>query len=104
MLASRQHEYIDNPKGLRSPYMMMAFDTKPEAMHDLIAAVHGADLTCRAQLVPDDLACGLRDILQAYASRTGRAVLLNTSLNLHGEPIARTASDALRVVQRSGLR
>jgi carbamoyltransferase len=104
MLASRQYDYIHNPKGLRSPYMMLAFDTKPEAVPDFIGAVHRADLTCRAQLVPDRPACGLPDILRAYESRTGRAVLLNTSLNLHGEPIARTAGDALRVFQRSGLR
>jgi carbamoyltransferase len=31
-------------------------------------------------------------------------VLLNTSLNLHGQPIARTARDALGVFQNSGLR
>jgi carbamoyltransferase len=104
MLASRQDEYLNNPKGLRSPYMMLAFDSRPEAVHQFIAGVHGADLTARAQLVPDDLDCGLRDTLRAYAARTGRAVLLNTSLNLHGEPIARTATDALRVFKDSGLR
>jgi carbamoyltransferase len=31
-------------------------------------------------------------------------VLLNISLNLHGEPIARTVHDAVRVFQHSGLR
>jgi carbamoyltransferase len=103
VLASRQHDYIRNPKNLRSPYMMLAFDSQPAAVQEFIAAVHGADLTARAQIVPDDFDCGLRDILRAYAARTGRAVLLNTSLNLHGEPIARTARDALRVFQHSGL-
>src|SRR6266851_2285032 len=104
MLASRQDHYLDNPKQLRSPYMMLAFDSRADIAHEFIAAVHGADLTARAQLVPDEMDCGLRDILRAYAARTGRAVLLNTSLNLHSEPIARTAHDALRVFQHSGLR
>jgi carbamoyltransferase len=104
MLASRQHDYLENPKGLRSPYMMLAFGSQAGTVHEFIAAVHGADRTCRAQLVPDELDSGLRDILQAYAARTGRAVLLNTSLNLHGEPIARTAQDAVRVFAQSGLR
>ena len=104
ILASRQHEYIDNPKQLRSPYMMLAFPARAAAVHEFIAAVHPADLTSRAQIVPDELDCGLRDILRCYAARTGRAVLLNTSLNLHGEPIARTAADAVRVLQQSGLR
>jgi carbamoyltransferase len=104
MLASRQLDYIHNRKRLRSPYMMLAFTSKHDAARDFIAAIHGGDLSCRAQLVPDDLDCGLRDILRAYETRTGQAVLLNTSLNLHGQPIARTARDALHLFQNSGLR
>ncbi len=46
----RQHDYIQNPKNLHSPFMMMTFDTK-ENFRDLIAAVHNADLTCRAQIL-----------------------------------------------------
>jgi predicted NodU family carbamoyl transferase len=89
---------------LKGGTLMLAFDSKRYAIDQFIAAVHDADLTARAQLVPDELVCGLRDILRAYAARTGRGVLLNTSLNLHGEPIARTAHDALRVFQHSGRR
>jgi carbamoyltransferase len=103
MLASRQHRYVCNPKGLRSPHMMMAFDSQPGAAGQFIAAVHGADLTCRAQLVPDDLECGLRDTLLAWEARTGKSVLLSTSLNLHGQPIARTAADAVAVFSNSAL-
>jgi carbamoyltransferase len=103
ILASRQHAYIHNPKQLRSPHMMLAFTSRTGAVQDFIAAVHGGDLTCRAQLVPDDDG-GLADILRACEARTGHAVLLNTSLNLHGEPIARTAGDALHVFRNSGLR
>ena len=50
VLRDRQHEYLVNPKNLPSPYMMMTFDTR-ENFRDLIAAVHNADLTCRAQLL-----------------------------------------------------
>ena len=103
ILASRQHDYIDNPKKLRSPYMMLAFTARTEAVHEFIAAVHPADQSCRPQIVPDDQDCGIRDILRCYTASTGRAALLNTSLNLHGEPIARTAADAVRILQQSGL-
>ena len=48
VMEERQHDYLENPKNLRSPYMMMTFDTK-ENFRELIAAVHNADLTCRAQ-------------------------------------------------------
>ena len=98
----RQHEYLVNPKGLRSPYMMMTFDTK-ENFRDLIAAVHNADLTCRAQILSKEQNPEMYDILQAFEEKTGRAVVLNTSFNLHGFPIVRTAEDALHVLKESGL-
>lgn len=103
ILASAQAHWIHNPRQLTSPYMMMTFDTRPDTARDMIAALHAADLTCRAQIVADDADSGLARILTAYRQRTGHAVLLNTSLNLHGQPIARTAADALVVFANSGL-
>jgi carbamoyltransferase len=102
VMEHRQHDYLRNPKNLRSPYMMMTFDTK-ENFRDLIAAVHGADLTCRAQIVNREHNPEVHDILTAFERRTGRGVVLNTSFNLHGYPIVRTAQDALFVLQNSGL-
>ncbi|MGI5151424.1 carbamoyltransferase C-terminal domain-containing protein [Plantactinospora sp. CA-294935] len=104
ILATRQHDYLDNPKQIDSPYMMMAFPAQPTAVPQIIAALHPADLTCRPQIVPDDADTGLARILTAYQHRTGRGVLLNTSLNLHGHPIVRTAGEALAVLARSDLR
>jgi carbamoyltransferase len=102
ILRERQHEYIENEKDLRSPYMMMTFDTK-ENLSDMIAAVHNADLTCRAQLLEPGQNPEVEAIMAAFSKRTGRAVLLNTSFNLHGFPIVRTAADALHVFKNSGL-
>lgn len=102
VMASRQHEYLHNPKQLRSPYMMMTFDSR-ENFRDLIAAVHNADLTCRAQLLEPEQNPEMQAILTAFAEKTGRGVILNTSFNLHGYPIVRTASDALFVLRNSGL-
>lgn len=102
VMASRQEEYLQNPKRLISPYMMMTFDTR-DNFRDMIAAVHNADLTCRAQILERDQNPPMHDILQAFAERTGRGVILNTSFNLHGWPIVRTAADALHVFRSSGL-
>lgn len=102
ILEERQHEYIENPKGLRSPYMMMTFDTR--ANHgEMIAAVHNADLTCRAQILRREQNPEMHAIVEAFARRTGRGVVLNTSFNLHGFPIVQTAADALGVFTDSGL-
>ncbi|WP_326553249.1 carbamoyltransferase C-terminal domain-containing protein [Micromonospora sp. NBC_01813] len=103
ILNSHQHRYIRNPDQLRSPYMMLGFDIQPDAATDMIAAIHPADLSCRPQIVDDDSPTGLAAILHAYHARTGRAALLNTSLNLHGRPIARTAADAVDVLLNSDL-
>ncbi|HTU24590.1 MAG TPA: carbamoyltransferase C-terminal domain-containing protein, partial [Pirellulales bacterium] len=98
----RQQDYIKNPKNLRSPFMMMTFDTR-ENFRELIAAVHNADLTCRAQILRREHNPAMHDILNAFERRTGGGVILNTSFNLHGFPIVRTASEALAVLRDSGL-
>ncbi len=98
----RQHDYIKNPKNLRSPYMMMTFDTR-ENFRDLIAAVHNADLTCRAQILSHQQNPQVHDIISAFERRTGTGIILNTSFNLHGYPIVRTAEEALGVLRDSGL-
>src|SRR5205823_1497887 len=98
----RQHDYIKNPKNLRSPFMMMTFDTR-ENFRELIAAVHNADLTCRAQILSREQNPAMHDILNAFERRTGGGIILNTSFNLHGYPIVRTAEDALGVLRESGL-
>jgi carbamoyltransferase len=102
LMATRQDEYLKNPKHLASPYMMMTFDTR-DNFRDMIAAVHNADLTCRAQILEREQNPPMHDILQAFAEKTGRGVILNTSFNLHGWPIVRTAADALHVFRNSGL-
>jgi carbamoyltransferase len=98
----RQHDYVKNPKHLRSPFMMMTFDTK-ENFRELIAAVHNADLTCRAQILSHEQNPPVYDILTAFERRTGSGIVLNTSFNLHGYPIVRTAEEALAVLRDSGL-
>jgi len=102
MMEHRRHDYLKNPKQLPSPYMMMTFDTK-ENFRDLIAAVHNADLTCRAQILTEEQNPEMAAILKAFEQRTGRGVILNTSFNLHGFPICRNAEDALHVFRESGL-
>ncbi len=98
----RQHDYIQNPKHLRSPFMMMTFDTR-ENFRDLIAAVHNADLTCRAQILSREQNPAMHEIISAFERRTGGGIILNTSFNLHGYPIVRTPEEAIGVLRDSGL-
>ena len=98
----RADEYLKNPKGLPSPFMMMSFDTR-ENFGDLIAAVHNADLTVRPQILGAHQNPPLRRILTAFEEATGRGVLLNTSFNLHGFPIVLGPQEAMNVFDNSGL-
>jgi carbamoyltransferase len=102
VMSERQHEYLKNEKNVKSPYMMMTFDTR-ENFREFIAAVHNADLTCRAQILNREQNPPMYDILEAFEAKTGRAIILNTSFNLHGFPIVRTGKDALDVLRNSGL-
>ncbi len=94
--------YFHNPKGLPSPYMMNTFDST-DRRGEFMAAVHNADLSARPQLLEAGQNPGYEAILGAFAGLTGRQVLLNTSFNLHGFPIACSAADALGVLVDSGL-
>ncbi|MBM3278499.1 MAG: carbamoyltransferase [Candidatus Handelsmanbacteria bacterium] len=94
--------YFHNPKGLPSPYMMNTFDST-EKRSEFMAAVHNADLSARPQLLEAGQNPPYEAIIDAFAARTGRQVLLNTSFNLHGFPIACSAADALGVLVASGL-
>lgn len=78
------------------PFMNMV--ARARAADRIPAAVH-IDGTARVQTVPRDEPEleDVRRLLEAIRARTGVGVLLNTSLNGRGEPIARTAHDVFAV-------
>ena len=55
----------------------------------------------RADLAP--LQYRYEAVLKHFGDLTNRHALLNTSFNLHGEPIVCTAEDAVSVFANSGL-
>jgi len=66
------------------------------------AAVH-VDGTARPQLLRREVNPGMYDILTAYKQRTGIACLINTSFNMHEEPIVRSPRDAVSAFVQSGM-
>jgi carbamoyltransferase len=103
ILREREADYIVNPKGLSSPYMMLAFPTNPARREQIVAAVHPQDGTARAHLVDEAWNPGYHRLLRAFESRTGIGAVLNTSFNLHGEPLVCSPDDAIDTFERSGL-
>lgn len=103
MLPDSAMRYLDNPKGFRFPYMSVACETTPEGREALAGALHPADLTARPQIVSRETNPGYFDLISAFQDITGVGALLNTSLNLHGYPIAKSALDAANVFENSDL-
>ena len=102
ILSEYQDLLIENPKGIDSPFMTIAFETK-DGKNKFPAAVHQADGTTRAQLLKKEQNPILWNLIFKFYEKTGIPALLNTSFNLHGEPIVRTIQDALRVFGKSEL-
>lgn len=95
------HDYFDMPDGWRnSRYMQtVARCRRP----DLFPAICHADGTARVQTVPQD-GSGIRQLLEKWYVMTDCPMLLNTSLNIKGEPIVNDRWDADRFEARYGVK
>lgn len=94
---------IDNPKDIRAPYMIMAFDSLPDAKRELKAAMHPWDYTIRPQVVEKEWNPTYWETLRQWHRASGCGGFLNTSFNLHGYPIVKDSEMALHTMKHSGL-
>ncbi len=103
ILAECESDYVVNPKRLRCPFMTMAFDSTERAREELIAALHPADFTIRPQILEERHNPEYYAIIKAFQRLTGVGGLLNTSFNLHGDPIVLGSKEAVSTLENSGL-
>ena len=103
ILAEEADALTVNPKRLDSRFMMIAFDATARGRAALPAALHRADFTLRPQLVERAASPAYHGLIAAFRAITGIGAVLNTSFNLHGEPIVCSPADAVETVARSGL-
>lgn len=103
VLAERSEDYFRKPKPMPAPHMIMTFDTREEKRAAIPAAIHPQDFTGRPQEVSEATNPAYYSLIKHFEGLTGEGVILNTSFNLHGEPVVCTADDALRVFDVSGL-
>lgn len=95
--------YIINPKSVSSPYMTIGFSTKPAAWVEIPAALHPADKSARPQFVSRETNEEYWMIIESFRQVTGIPAMLNTSLNLHGDPMNYEICDAVRTLALSKL-
>jgi carbamoyltransferase len=83
-------------------FMTITFDCTPWMRENCPAAVH-IDGTARPQLVTAESNPSYYRILQEYEKLTGIPSVINTSFNMHEEPIVCTPADAIRAFQLGKL-
>lgn len=101
LLESEGARLLADWTGGRNRAMTMAYEVAPP-YRDGLAGVMSVDGTCRPQLVPDDDATPFADLLHEARRRWGVGAVLNTSMNIHGEPLVCTPVEAVDVFLRSG--
>ena len=103
VLAERSERYFFKPKPVEAPYMILTLDSRPEKREAMAAAIHPYDATGRPQEVYASWNPDYHRLISHFEELTGEAIILNTSFNLHGEPVVCSPEDALRVFDISGL-
>tara|TARA_B100000029_G_scaffold378783_1_gene373580 strand:- start:144 stop:1481 length:1338 start_codon:yes stop_codon:yes gene_type:complete len=86
ILEEFKDEYFEGPM---NEYMQFV----AKAKHDYSSVTH-VDGTARVQVVTKDCGSNLRLILEEFYEQTGCPMLLNTSLNIKGQPMVNTWEDA----------
>ena len=94
ILAEHADTYFEMPAIVQdSPYMSYVVRCR---VPDLIPGVVHKDGTSRVQTVTENDNPVFRRLLEAWYAATGCPILINTSLNIKGEPLVNTWEDAMR--------
>ena len=83
--------------------MCVAFKTTNYFQNIAPATLHPSDLTTRPQILERTHNPKYYDLIKDFGLKTGAYCLLNTSLNIHGFPMACNADDALFTLKNSEL-
>ena len=79
-------------------YMTIACDVRPE-WRDRVPAVVHVDPSARPQIIDRADNPHYHDILVAFERETGLPVLVNTSFNVHEEPIVNTPGECTKALR-----
>ncbi len=103
-LFEAREQCYHNIKGAEhaAEFMTITFDCTDKMKKDCPAAVH-VDGTARPQLIRREVNPGYYDILKEYEKISGISSLINTSFNMHEEPIVCTPFDAIRAFLQGNL-
>jgi carbamoyltransferase len=105
ILAERAIDYVSSPSPskVNGEYMIVAFESTEKVPGTMKAAMHPYDLTIRPQLLRKEHNPRYYRLIERFSELRGKSGILNTSFNLHGEPVVCSPKDALSTFRRSGL-
>lgn len=103
VLAEDACGYLSGTRPQDAIYMMTAYNSTESAQNDLPAGLHPFDRTCRPHVVHQAHNPAYHKLLTEFKKLTGVGALLNTSFNIHGEPIVCSPRDAVETLLRSQL-
>jgi carbamoyltransferase len=101
MLESEAPRVLTDWTGGRNRCMTMAYEVAA-CYRDRLAGVISVDGTCRPQFVPDGEPGEFAELLREARLRWSVGAVLNTSFNIHGEPLVCSPDEAIDVFRRSG--
>jgi carbamoyltransferase len=103
-LFEARHDCYHNVGGAEyaAQFMTITFDCTERMKRESPAAVH-VDGTARPQLVTEQSNASFYQILSEYRRLTGLPCVINTSFNMHEEPIVCTPDDAIRAFLQGNL-
>ncbi len=103
ILEEHSSKYLINPKNITSYYMTIGFETTDLAKKEIPACLHLSDFSARPQFVNKKLNYEYWNLINEFFIQTNIPCLLNTSLNLHGEPMNYSLADSVRTLALSSL-
>ena len=89
-------------KHLAAEWMTITYDVFEERQKEIEAVVH-VDGTARPQVVKEAFNPSYYKILQEYNKLSGIGCIVNTSFNMHEEPIVASPEDALRAFDQGSV-
>jgi carbamoyltransferase len=99
MLLEDAKEVLEDLKGTPNEFMTMGYMVKKDKQK-LVKGVINIDGSCRPQIITDYDSRYARLLLE-YKKLSGIGILLNTSFNLHGDPLVCSPEDALNTFSRT---
>ncbi len=91
-----------NKEHYAARFMTVTYDVSKE-QGDKVPAVTHIDYTARPQVVRKEDNLSYHKIISAYKELSGLPVVINTSFNMHEEPIVCTPNDAIRSLKHGAV-